>query len=165
MTEYADTPSPMFKLDQAFLEDFNDLIDDSLGEFELLPGWASVAWRAGIGVQVANKLSPATPAFKLVQLSEKLGTLRIRFSGYTTQLLQLAEAIEYESTMLCMYCGQSGRLELGIEALTACPVCRALRLDPAPEAATELRQRMDDQIIRFLNHRADLAAIRNNADD
>ncbi|MGB0921359.1 MAG: hypothetical protein ACPG1C_08565 [Alphaproteobacteria bacterium] len=155
---------PYLELDLLFLKHFNGLIDDSLGAFEIMPGWAPLIWEVGQAVGQHQGEAPGRP-IHLVQVREKLGTLRIRLSGYTPELLDLVEKLEDRSATLCMYCGSSGQLELGIEALTACPVCRALRLDPRPAAVSELRQRIDHQINRFLNHQAELVASRTKSDD
>lgn len=104
----------MKKTQQEILQRF-----DSLFEYKTLSlpdGWCNILWKL---LSVVEHNNPPSD-FKILQVKEKFGTLRIYCSNSTPEIDKFIMATEIQSGKICEQCGMPGELRKRMWVKTLC---------------------------------------------
>lgn len=91
--------------------------------FQCGDGWFNILWRLCVDLEpmVAELQAETGDRFEVVQVKEKLGTLRFYVSHHTDSIDQRIVEAQKESSRTCEICGQSGKQrETGAWVETVC---------------------------------------------
>lgn len=90
--------------------------------FEHGDGWYSILWRLCVDLEpMVTELEKETgERFEVVQVKEKLGTLRFYVSHHSDAINERITEAQKESSRTCEVCGQPGRTRSGGWVQTLC---------------------------------------------
>ena len=100
--------------------------------FEIGEGWMPIIDKLFRGIQAEIDKQPEDyyKDFYITQVKEKFGTLRVYCSYYYSELEDLIDKAERESSCTCEQCGEEGYLKtVGGWDMTLCEKCHKLLLD------------------------------------